>query len=70
MDISLFINDLPNKKDTHCFSTCDASGSTSQAAAIVESMEAGSSLFFIDEDTSALISWFVTLFMQKVIGQK
>lgn len=53
VDISLFINDLPNKKDTHCFSTCDASGSTSQAAAIVESMEAGSSLFFIDEDTSA-----------------
>lgn len=41
VDISLFINDLPNKKDTHCFSTCDASGSTSQAAAIVESMEAG-----------------------------
>ena len=29
VDISLFINDLPNKKDTLCFSTEDASGSTS-----------------------------------------
>lgn len=34
-DISLFINDLPNKKDTRCFSTEDASGSTSQAAAVI-----------------------------------
>ena len=32
MDISLFINDLPNKRDTAAFSTMDASGSTSQAA--------------------------------------
>ena len=39
VDISLFINDLPNQKDTHCFSTQDASGSTSQAAGIVESMD-------------------------------
>lgn len=69
MDISLFINDLPNKKDTHCFSTCDASGSTSQAAAIVESMEAGSSLFFIDEDTSATNFMVRDSFMQKVIGR-
>ena len=42
VDISLFINDLPNKKDTSCFSTEDASGSTSQAAGIVEGIEAGS----------------------------
>ena len=41
VDISLFINDLPNKKDTTCFSTEDASGSTSQAAGIVEGIEAG-----------------------------
>ena len=40
VDISLFINDLPNKKDTTCFTTADASGSTSQAAAVMESMEA------------------------------
>ena len=52
VDISMFINDLPNKKDTRCFSTLDASGSTSQAAGIVESIEAGSHLFLLDEDTS------------------
>ena len=53
VDISMFINDLPNGKDTHHFSTEDASGSTSQAAGIVEGMEAGSRLFLLDEDTSA-----------------
>ena len=49
-DISLFINDLPNKKDTKAFSTEDASGSTSQAAGVVESIEADSTLFLIDEE--------------------
>lgn len=52
-DISLFINDLPNKKDTLHFSTENASGSTSQSANVVEAIEAGSELFLIDEDTSA-----------------
>ena len=52
-DISMFINDLPNGKDTSAFVTEDASGSTSQAANVVESMEAGTSLLLIDEDTSA-----------------
>lgn len=52
-DISLFINDLPNKKDTHRFSTENASGSTSQSANVVEAMESESQLFLIDEDTSA-----------------
>lgn len=49
----MFINDLPNKKDTTCFSSMDASGSTSQAAGVIESLEAGAHLFLIDEDTSA-----------------
>ena len=44
-DISMFINDLPNGKDTVLFCTEDASGSTSQAANVIESMEAGTSLF-------------------------
>ena len=52
-DISMFINDLPNGKDTVCFSTEDASGSTSQAANVSEAMEAGTRLLLIDEDTSA-----------------
>ena len=67
VDISLFINDLPNKKDTLCFSTEAASGSTSQAAGIVESMEAGSKVFLLDEDTSATNFMVRDSFMQRVI---
>lgn len=52
-DISLFIRNLPNGADTTHFSTEDASGSTSQAAAVSEAMEAKTSLLLIDEDTSA-----------------
>ena len=52
-DVSLFINHLPNGKDTVRFSTLDASGSTSQAANIIEGIESGSRVLLIDEDTSA-----------------
>lgn len=68
VDISLFINDLPNKKDTHRFSTADASGSTSQAAGIVEGMEAGSRVFLLDEDTSATNFMVRDAFMQSVVS--
>lgn len=67
-DISLFINDLPNGKDTKHFSTEDASGSTSQAAGIVESMEAGSRLILLDEDTSATNFMVRDAFMQQVVS--
>ena len=70
VDISLFINDLPNKKNTHCFSTADASGSTSQAANVIESMEAGTSLFLIDEDTSATNFMIRDELMQRVIHRE
>ena len=70
VDISLFINDLPNKKDTHCFSTEDASGSTSQAAGIIEGMEAGSKVFLLDEDTSATNFMVRDTFMQEVIARE
>ncbi len=66
-DISLFINDLPNGKDTTRFSTEDASGSTSQAANIVEAMEAGAKTFLIDEDTSATNFMVRDELMQQVI---
>ena len=52
-DISLFINNLPNGKDTKKFTSENASGSTSQAANIVEAIESDSNLLLIDEDTSA-----------------
>lgn len=66
-DISMFINDLPNGKNTKKFSTEDASGSTSQAANVVEAMEAGASAFFIDEDTSATNFMVRDELMQQVI---
>ena len=52
-DISLFINNLPNGKDTKKFISENASGSTSQAANIVEAIESKTNLLLIDEDTSA-----------------
>ena len=52
-DISNFIGELPSRQDTSAFSTLDASGSTSQAAAIAEALEAGATALLIDEDTSA-----------------
>ena len=66
-DISMFINDLPNGKETKRFSTADASGSTSQAANVIESMEAGTSLLLIDEDTSATNFMIRDELMQRVI---
>ena len=53
VDISPFIDNLPFGRDTHAFSTENASGSTSQAANIIEALECGSRLLLIDEDTSA-----------------
>lgn len=53
VDISPFINDLPGGRSTRPFSTDDASGSTSQAAALCEALESGSRLLLLDEDTSA-----------------
>lgn len=70
VDISLFINDLPNKKDTSCFSTQDASGSTSQAAGIIEGIEAKSRVFLLDEDTSATNFMVRDSFMQQVISRE
>ena len=70
VDISMFINDLPNGRDTTCFSTMDASGSTSQAAGVVESMEAGTRLLLIDEDTSATNFMVRDALMQRVISRE
>lgn len=67
LDLSLFIHNLPNGKDTKRFSTEDASGSTSQAAAVMEGAEMGSRTFLIDEDTSATNFLVRDEFMQKIV---
>lgn len=53
VDLRPFVKGLPGERSTAFFSTQDASGSTSLAAAILEGLEAGSRLLLLDEDTSA-----------------
>jgi predicted ABC-class ATPase len=52
-DISNFIDGLPGGQDTRAFHTRNASGSTSQAASLVEALEQGAACLLMDEDTSA-----------------
>jgi predicted ABC-class ATPase len=51
--ITPFIADLPYGQSTAQFCSEDASGSTSQAANIIEALEVGARVLLIDEDTSA-----------------
>lgn len=53
VNISAFIGDLPGGVSTTSFDTEAASGSTSQAANIVEAIEAGAKVLLLDEDTCA-----------------
>jgi predicted ABC-class ATPase len=53
VDISTFIKNLPHQQDTNAFSTENASGSTSQAASIMEMVEMGAEVMLMDEDTCA-----------------
>lgn len=70
VDISMFIRNLPNGKNTKVFCTEDASGSTSQAANVVEAMEAGSQVLLIDEDTSATNFMIRDELMQRVVHKE
>ncbi len=67
-DISFFINNLPDGRDTKHFFSEDASGSTSQAANVIEAVEGGSGLLLIDEDTCATNFMIRDALMQKVIA--
>ena len=53
VELTPFIAHLPGGRDTGAFVTQNASGSTSQAASLMESIEAGASAILLDEDTSA-----------------
>ncbi len=53
VDLSAFIRDLPLGRSTECFTSDDASGSTSQAANILEALEVGARVLLMDEDTCA-----------------
>ena len=68
-DISMFINNLPNKMDTKYFSTQNASGSTSQAANVIEAIETECKVLLIDEDTSATNFMIRDDLMQMVVSK-
>ncbi|MFZ5632904.1 MAG: ABC-ATPase domain-containing protein [Bacillota bacterium] len=70
VDIGGFINNLPFDQDTRSFSTENASGSTSQAANIIEALESGTSLLLLDEDTSATNFMIRDSRMQRLVAKK
>lgn len=69
-DISMFIRNLPNGKDTKSFSTEDASGSTSQAAAVTEAVESGAKVLLMDEDTCATNFMVRDDLMQRIVSSE
>ncbi|KAG5477293.1 hypothetical protein LSCM4_04511 [Leishmania orientalis] len=66
-DISPFIANLPFRDNTTAFVTADASGSTSQAANIMEALELGSRALLLDEDTSATNFMYRDPLMEQLI---
>jgi len=70
VDISPFIGALPNGADTRRFSTANTSGSTSQAANIVEALEAGARVLLVDEDTAATNFMIRDHRMQELIAKE
>lgn len=70
VDISPFIKNLPHGTDTTAFSTENASGSTSQAANVMEALESGARTLLIDEDTSATNFMIRDERMQELVVQE
>lgn len=70
VNISPFISNLPFGVDTTCFSTDNGSGSTSQAANIVEALEMSCRLLLVDEDTSATNFMIRDELMQQLIAKE
>lgn len=70
VNIGSFIRNVPTDIDTEEFTSDDASGSTSQAAGIVEQLEAGAGVFLIDEDVSATNFLIRDERMQKLVSEE
>ncbi len=69
VNITPFINNLPYGQDTNSFCSDEASGSTSQAANILEGLEAGARVLLMDEDTSATNFMIRDMRMQKLVAK-
>ena len=70
VEISAFVRDLPFGGSTDCFTTQEASGSTSQAANIAEALECGCRLLLLDEDTSATNFMIRDARMQQLVSRQ
>ena len=70
VDISPFIADLPGGRATTSFRSDDASGSTSQAASIVEALEVGARVLLLDEDSSATNFLIRDARMQELVARE
>ena len=69
LDLSPFINHLPFDRSTTQFSTPNASGSTSQAANILEALISESRVLLLDEDTCATNFMIRDRRMQQLIAK-
>ena len=69
-DISSFINNLPFDQDTTAFFSENASGSTSQAANIIEAVEVGADVLLMDEDTCATNFMIRDSKMQRLVNKE
>ena len=69
-DLSMFVRDLPGGISTKDFNTLSASGSTSEAANLLEAMEAGAKTFFIDEDSSAVNFLIRDVRVRRLLGDE
>ncbi|MDP8961685.1 MAG: ABC-ATPase domain-containing protein [Actinomycetota bacterium] len=69
VDVSPFVGNLPTGRSTSDFSTDNASGSTSQAASIVEALEVGARVLLVDEDTAATNLMIRDLRMQELVSK-
>ena len=67
VNIDPFITNLPQDIKTDSFCSDDSSGSTSQAANILEALEIGCDLLLLDEDTSATNFMVRDARMQKLV---
>ena len=70
LNIDSFISNLPFDQDTTEFSTANASGSTSQAANILEALEVGANTLLLDEDTLATNFMIRDLRMKELIAKE
>lgn len=68
--IEPFVRELPFGVSTKSFRTRSASGSTSEAANLVEALEFGARTLFIDEDASAVNFLIRDFRMRELVGEK